>query len=306
MSPQSWWYWDGQAVAAFQQWMAAWVAGWKAITWLGDELFYLLAFPLIYWWLSPALGLRAGLLLLFSAQLNATLKLLFHQPRPFWVLPQVEGLVEATSFGLPSGHAQASAAVWGRLAWPWGRWTRGAAALLALLIGLSRVALGVHFWADVLVGWSLGGLTLAVALGLERWGRRLWVRGRELALGVALLFVVASVAARAAWMDPASPWTQAWSLKAVVGTAGAWVGLVWGAWWTQRAGGLSRPTGGSQAGARLLVGMAGLVLLWFGLRGLLPSGEAPLALVARALRYGLVGFWVTGLAPALFRRWRIA
>ncbi len=305
MTPDfGWWPWDAQAVLAVQQALAAWLGFWKTITWLGDELFYLLAFPLIYWVLSPRLGLRAGLVLLASAQVNAALKLLFHQPRPFWVMPEIRGLVEATSFGVPSGHAQTSMAVWGRLAWPWGRRARAAALALSLLIGLSRVVLGVHFWTDVVVGWVLGGLLLAAALFLEtRLREAPPARLLLLAAGLPVAALVVGGWARAWWM-PASPtaWTEAWSWKPLVGTAAAWMGMVAGALWTARRGGLATPHTWRARLLRVLVGLAGVVALWFGLRALFPGGEDLLALLARGVRYGLVGFWVTGLAPALFRR----
>ncbi len=301
---------DAQWVAAFQKAVMAWRPFWTFITALGEEEFYLVAFPLIYWCLSAPLGLRVGLLLVFSAQANGALKLLFHLPRPFWVTDAVRGLVEATSFGMPSGHAQLSAAVWGRLAWPLGRGARWAAVVLALLIGLSRIALGVHFWSDVLMGWLLGGLTLAAALA---WEPRLanWARRRSAgavllaALGVAVGWMLLAWGSRTLWMaaTPAA-WQDAWSLKGVVGTGGAWVGLVAGALWMH-----DRFSASGAWWRRVLragLGLVGVVLLWAGLRAVLPAGEDAVALAARFLRYGLVGFWVTGAAPWVFRRLGLA
>ena len=300
------WAWDAQWVALFQQAVMGWTGFWKTVTFLGEETFYLVAFPLIYWCLSAPLGLRAGVLLLFSAQANAALKLLFHQPRPFWVFPSVQGLAEGTSFGVPSGHAQLSAAVWGRLAWPLGRRGRAAAALLVVLIGLSRIALGVHFWTDVLVGWLLGGVTLAVALvwepRLKAWVHRAgpW-RVLAAAAGVSAVWIALAVMARSFGMAATPPaWAEAWSLKGVVGTGGAWLGLVAGALWMHNR--FSASGAWWRRVLRAGLGLVGVVLLWAGLRAVLPAGEDAVALMARFLRYGLVGFWVTGAAPWVFQR----
>ena len=73
----------------------------KIITFLGDEAFYLLVMPALYWCLSRDWGLQIGFLLLISGGLNSLLKLAFQSPRPFWVDPGVKGLVNSKSFGFP-------------------------------------------------------------------------------------------------------------------------------------------------------------------------------------------------------------
>jgi hypothetical protein len=57
---------------------------------------------------------------------------------------------------------------------------------------------------------------------------------------------------------------------------------------------------------RYIVGIIGLLIFWAGLKAIFPSGDDLLAMFLRYLRYGLVGFWVTGAAPWVFYRLKLA
>ncbi len=85
--------------------------------------------------------------------LNLALKQVFAAPRPD-LLPHLD-IVHTYSF--PSGHSAGNMMFFGALAMLAGR--RGAywsAAVAILLIGVSRVWLGVHWPSDVLAGWVEG------------------------------------------------------------------------------------------------------------------------------------------------------
>ncbi|PZR33384.1 phosphatase PAP2 family protein [Caulobacter segnis] len=90
------------------------------------------------------------------------LKLLFGRERPEMAFRAVE----AVNASFPSGHAMLSAVVFltlGVLAARFSERRRvkalaiGAAVLLSLLVGASRIYLGVHWASDVLAGWCVGG-----------------------------------------------------------------------------------------------------------------------------------------------------
>ena len=109
-----------------------------------------------------------------SGLINSVLKIAFNRPRPD-VFPWRTEHVGVASF--PSGHAMTSIVVYGTLAFLIARlaptvwlkrmvWT--VAMLVVLVVGLSRLYLGVHYPSDVLAGFVVGGAWAVVcALGME-------------------------------------------------------------------------------------------------------------------------------------------
>ena len=120
-------------------------------------------------------GLFAGVAVIGSALLNLGAKHLFARQRPsLW-----ESIAPETTYSFPSGHAMGSmtlAWVLVLLAWRT-RWrvpVLVGALAFTLLVGLSRVYLGVHYPSDILAGWAAASLwTVGVFLLVFR-GRRPW------------------------------------------------------------------------------------------------------------------------------------
>lgn len=108
--------------------------------------------------------------------INQTVKFLIARPRPSSVLIQIEGIFKnADSF--PSGHVMFFIALYGFLLFFVDTqfkksWLRGVLMLtfcaLIILIGLSRIYLGVHWFSDVLGAYLLGFYWLFVMIWIYK------------------------------------------------------------------------------------------------------------------------------------------
>ena len=130
------------------------------ITNLGDFTAYLAILCVIYLAIDKNKGYQIIFIVVFSNVFNAIAKIIIANPRP----PNVLHQVEATNYSTPSGHAQVAASFWSALALNFRKnWLVFLAIVFSFLIGFSRLFLGVHYFEDVLLGWSIG-FTLTILL----------------------------------------------------------------------------------------------------------------------------------------------
>lgn len=106
--------------------------------------------------------------------ISMVLKELLGRERPA-IVPH---LVEVQSLSFPSGHAMMSAVVYLTLGiicaqmvtrWDLRAYLLGLALFLTLLVGSTRVFLGVHYPTDVLAGWSVGLIWALLCWLVVRW-----------------------------------------------------------------------------------------------------------------------------------------
>ncbi|MBR5616383.1 MAG: phosphatase PAP2 family protein [Clostridia bacterium] len=169
----------------------------SVITMVGEETIFLAIALLIFWCLDKKRGYIFLLIGFIGITVNQVLKLTFRIPRPWVKDPNftvVESAIEeATGYSFPSGHTQNVADTFGCIAYGAKRlWVRIASVVLILLVGLSRMYLGVHTPLDVGVSLLVGAV---LVLGLYPLLERLFQKERNviIALGVTVLISVGFV-----------------------------------------------------------------------------------------------------------------
>ncbi|SOC39791.1 phosphatase PAP2 family protein [Ureibacillus acetophenoni] len=103
-----------------------------------------------------------------ARMLNRLLKEFFHRERP-----DLNRLIEIGGFSFPSGHAMNAVAFYGIVTYVFSKhitnpWGRAASILIGILfilmIGMSRIYLGVHYPSDVIAGYFASGFWLAMVI----------------------------------------------------------------------------------------------------------------------------------------------
>lgn len=141
----------------------------RMISRLGDGPFYV-ALTLFIWWMDRQGGgefaLTAMAAYALEVPLFVLLKHLIKRPRPADALESLSAFIQpADRFSFPSGHT-AAAFVMATLLCVFYPPVMALALGLAVMVGLSRVLLGVHYPSDILAGATLGFSCAMIGLWL--------------------------------------------------------------------------------------------------------------------------------------------
>lgn len=138
-----------------------------AVTELGGETPFLVVALIVFWCVDKRRGYYVLSVGFLGTLTNQFMKLWFRIPRP-WVLDPGFTILEqareaAAGYSFPSGHTQNAVGTFGALAVTTKtKWIRMIAAVLAVLVPFSRMYVGVHTPADVLVAAAMALVFLAL------------------------------------------------------------------------------------------------------------------------------------------------
>ena len=169
---------------ALMQWLqtacgsfGALVAG--GLTMLGEQYVMVAILGFLYWCWDKEYGKKVGIHVIVGIVWNPLLKNIVLRRRPYFDHPEIRCLkpvdakadvmdIAAQGYSFPSGHSTNAAVAYGSLAM-FGRkkWLYPVAFAAALLVGVSRFLLGVHYPTDVLAGWALGVVVMLAVPFLE-------------------------------------------------------------------------------------------------------------------------------------------
>jgi len=143
----------------------------KSITFFASPVFLIILSILLFFiFKNKKYGLLSAVNLIVITIINQILKFTFTRERPFeWML------IEESGYSFPSGHAMVSMAFYGMLIFLiWQTqisktkkklWTI-VLTVLILLIGISRIYLGVHYASDIIGGFTLSLSYLIIATSI--------------------------------------------------------------------------------------------------------------------------------------------
>lgn len=306
--------WGLALILWFQSWRTPLVEGAALIFhFLGSAAFYIPLVLAIYWSVDKYLGRRLILFMMLVSWFNSSLKSGLRRPRPYNVSPAVRNVIAEASYGVPSGHAQNATVVGGLAANELRRWWMLAAGVgYAVLTGISRMILGVHYPQDVIVGITLGLIALGAYAVIEpRLGA--WFGERGLWTQIVLIIVVTLIliaihpglipVTSPEWLPNSIPLAELLDTPLIA--IGAFLGAGIGLALEPRYVDFDASRGPWERRAlRFLLGWMGIAVLYLALRiavkGVLPE------VAARLVRFGLIGFWATYGAPWLFVRTGLA
>ncbi len=147
----------------------------KGITFFGGDIFLTTAIIYVILLLVRTHKKDAfifSFILAFGTGLNILLKSIFQRPRPSF-----SPLIHESSYSFPSGHAMNSFVFYTCLSFfifrrirnrRWGMVLIILSAVAIVLIGLSRVYLGVHYPSDIIAGYAAGLLWFVIVLWFEK------------------------------------------------------------------------------------------------------------------------------------------
>ena len=180
--------WEVSLIEWLQSWMGTvGIAIASAFTMLGEDLVCVAIVGFLYWCWDKELGKYVGLNLLFAVTLSGMVKNIVLRRRPYFDNESIQCLkpadskadiyfIPAQGYSFPSIHATKAVTMYTSL----GVYTKNKimmvlGIILPLLIGISRVALGVHYPTDVIAGWLIGAIIIFLVPFLKEKIKNRWV-----------------------------------------------------------------------------------------------------------------------------------
>ena len=255
----------------------------QLITMCGEQIVLISIIAVIYWALDKKFGEYIAYSVLTSVLLNNTIKDIFKMKRPIGE-KGIRTLREqtATGYSFPSGHTQSASSFYGAIAiYLKKRAMDIIATIMIILIGFSRLYLGVHYPKDVIVGGILGILTSLICY-------KLYNKFENKMLLYVITFVI---------FIPEL--TFAHSADFIKGM-GTYLGFIIGIYIEKKYVNFSVETSNGNKIIRVLLGVLILLVLQVGLKYILPGGT-----IFSFIRYLLISSIAIGVYPMVLKKMKI-
>jgi len=270
------------------------------ITRLGEETIGIVILCTIFWCISKKMAYGIGIAFFLSGLTVQGMKIIFRIDRP-WVAdptlnPIPSALEHATGYSFPSGHTQSAAALYGSL---------GAQVkqiplktiffLIAILVGFSRLYLGVHTPLDVITSILISFLLVFLALKIFAGDKIDKKREFILALFIALYAVTVIIIAAVLYSNGK---IEQYYVSDCLKAAGAAIGFATGMFIERVYINFSESSKSILWHViKLVSGIAGVLIIKEGLKLIIGTG-----LAVDTFRYFLMLLWIAAIFPLIIKR----
>lgn len=250
------------------------------ITMAGEQPFFILLACWFTWCYDKESGWRLGFIFLTGTAINSVLKDIFCIPRPIG-RDEISSMRTHTAKGysFPSGHTQSAALCWFSLAKIYkGRYLFIIGTAIVILVGISRLYLGVHWPSDVIGGALIGAAWVFTA-------DYIWIRFNG-AGNIRFTIIMLAIMITACILFPSNY---------MVRTTGAASGFLSGIILEKRYLNFHLSGNIINSVIRFITGIAFVVLILQGTKILLPKRS-----ITTGLTFTILGLWITYGAPVFF------
>ncbi len=166
-------------------------------TLFGEEYILIAVIGLVYWGFDKNRGEQLALSVMTANMTFPLIKNIVRRTRPFHSHPDILNLKDVSGYSFPSGHSTGSASTFVGTAWvmrdvkrKWIRKTLTVCAIaIPLLVALTRMYLGAHYFTDVICGLAIGtGMVFLVNWLLKIVPNKFYIFGGILLVGLAGFF----------------------------------------------------------------------------------------------------------------------
>ena len=175
-----WFAWEPKFIVFLQSYVTPVLQKiFEAVTFLGDEYAMVLIIGFIFWGYKKELGKKIGTYAITALVSSVAINNIVMRRRPYFDHSDVKCLkarasdadpydIAVQGYSFPSGHATNSVSTYTVLGMNVRKTVlRIVFFLIPILIGLSRIVLGVHYPTDILAGWLISALIVLVISGIK-------------------------------------------------------------------------------------------------------------------------------------------
>ena len=258
---------------------------------------------IIYWCINKNAGQKLLLALIGNIALNTGIKETFKIDRPIGIEGIDSNRVHtAGGYSFPSGHTQTATTFWTSLMIIFKKlWIYIVGSMLVIGVGLSRIYLGVHWPTDIIGGWIIGILFTMFLI-------KVFSYSKEESTYVPLIILIIPFIVYAYFLNSES-YTK---------MVGLFLGFVAGYIFEDRyinfdtireykinnrrnVFARNDDNLGAKMIKRFILGIITLGILYLGLDYIMPSGQ-----LYSSFKYFIIIFYAVGIAPMLFKIFKLA